>query len=239
MLIEAKTGPTPLNPRELAIVRSVVKNGHIPSLGRKHRHFNDMGTFLVKEQRLTNRSSPAACSTLLWSCELMKYNPDLYRIKFSKSGNLRLFNLHKEEVCWISAKEVRIVHRGLSGKVTARESGFVLPDEDYYIKRSGLGFPRSYFFRGVGLSTEELHQILVTATNPLPEEPPDYLELPFVKVSPDVAGKRLKLLVFSQGRDAVVVNPETRQLVEREVTFPLSRARWEGKLSRTLGGNSL
>lgn len=98
------------------------------------------------------------------------------------------------------------------------ESGYVLRDHLYHLEDKLL-------------NREEFANILKLAD--AGQKPLGFDLSTRVKVDPALVGKSLWIGIFefefgrpAWDRDAVVVDQETRQMIEREVTRPLSRERW-------------
>ncbi len=116
-------------------------------------------------------------------------------------------------------------------------SGYVLDDSEH---------PYVYIFhtqrREIAVSTDAIEKILVAADQG--QKPENLSEDTFVKVNPRLAGKRVTLIMFQASkeegttspyiRDAVVIDPDTHELVPRKVLRPLSSAKWDKTPHRRL-----
>lgn len=179
------------------------------------RYFQPLGTF-----RLMNRPRYGllAHDRVMWAEKLLGYDPE-QSVLTTYMGQLIVRDRQNTVLKSIPPSELRLV--GTEAEMgIVRESGYVLANHFYPLGEKGA------------MQAEEFDEILRSAD--AGQKPSDFDYNPRVKVDPALCGKKLWIGMFEfetdrsdvWDRDAVVVDPETRQLIAREVMRPLSRKHW-------------
>ncbi len=174
-------------------------------------------------------------NVLFWSKTFFEYTKKgiLPRIEKCPEG---LSLVGQDGNATIKPRELRIVDpvstaSGYDGHLAeVTDSGYLLTN--HVIEQYALRQHESEVYL-----KSQLEQLLADAEKG--QKPPLLMENPFVKVSPQLAGKRLAVIFFEPlvgakspfFQDAVVINTETHKLVARKVVRPLSKARW-GQIPR-------
>lgn len=190
------------------------------SLDGKIVYLSRAGTFILAYKPLYRFSG--SFHETMWTAKLLDY--DLEQTKLSTyRGQLIVQDGENKVLKSIPPEEIRKVgieaERGI-----VRASGYVLGGDRYY----PLGSRKD-------ILVDEYEQILIAAEAGL--EPPGFEESTRVKVDPALAGKELWIGIFDLelgrsdvwDREAVVIDLETRAMIEREVLRPLSAERWGRK----------
>ncbi len=194
--------------------------------GETGRHFNIVGGFVLTEKLVSLRDilrhddSTWLSFHPMWAGGLLAYNPNQCKLT-TYQGQLIVRDSENRVLKSIPPAQIRRLSIE-SERGTVRESGYVLADHYYVIDGQE------------GIQVDEFEQILRSADEG--KEPTGFSHYTMVKVDPELAGRELWVGVFEfelsrdvWDRDAVVVDPETRQMIAREVGRPLHPERWGKK----------
>lgn len=181
----------------------------------KESYFSTIGVFQLATR--DQRPGEISMTPRMWTQYLLKYDPK-QTILTTFRGQLIVRNQQNSILESIPPSEIRRV--GPESEIgVVQKSGYVLANH-------------FYTFRGnQGIGMEEYDQILQLADKD--RRTPVTDEHTRVKVDPVLQGKKLWVCIFDLelartiwDREAVVIDPETRQMIEREVLRPLSAKRW-------------
>lgn len=204
-----ETGPGLLPQQVIERQKVILKIGEIIPTGK--RDFTNRATFIVE-------ANDAPARTTFFCPYLLNYDPNLYGLRISRYATVLLLDRNDQlQRAPILSQDLRMVDLDNSGKGIVGESGYVLQ--------------RYFRLSGKRITKRRLDRILGEADQGI--KPPAFSEDSFIKVDKDLAGQTLLVLTIDPGpyrpdlnQDAVVIDPESRKLVEREVTKPLSLQRW-------------
>lgn len=186
----------------------------VPS--RNAKDFSPLGTFAIMERQI-NRSGYYSSPKTMWAQRLLDYDPEASKLTIER-GQLIVRDSQRNVLKSIPPRDVRQI--GIEAEIgTVRKSGYVLADHFY-----PLGAKRD-------MAAEEFEGILKAVEEG--QASPGFSDEPRVKVDSILCGKKLWIGMFEfelgrddiYDRDAVVIDPETRQMIEREVVHTLSYQR--------------
>lgn len=217
---ERTTELRPLNEKDIQYNYFLLRNTYRFLVDLDGSYFSPEAIFGVAERPLSRQEVPYY--NRMWTPKLLDYDPKECSLDTYRAQLIVRDKKDRRILKSIPPEETRRIDFGTGfGKVG--KSGYILTDHFYSLgKRKGL-------------KSEGFEEILISAD--LGQEPADFDNQVEVKVDPALysPGKELLVIVFQPDlsrtvplwrKDAVVVDPETRQMVEREVVYPLSYERW-------------
>lgn len=212
-MAERTTQLRPLGKKDIEIISLSLINYAKIERDNKQYYFSPLGIFNLIQRPLRYE---ARISNPMWA-PLSEYDPGQTMLSTFK-GQLIVRNRQGLVLKSIPPSAIRRI--GIEPEMgIVQESGYVLANHLYILEDDRR------------IKMKEFDRILQLADRG--HRPPACDEDTRVKVDPALSGKNLWIGIFEfelerdpMDRDAVVIDPETRQMIEREVTRPLSRERW-------------
>lgn len=208
----AETGPKPQDESIVRRQRTILMSGKIPAGQR--RDFTLIATFLVEEGHGYPRHT-------LWTPIFLNYDPEFCRLRITSQGAILLLSSEGNLLrAPILAADLRVIADEHVGLATVRESGYVLSD--------------NYLLEGRNFRADEVERFILDAEDGI--KPPVFSAYPFAKVDKSLAGKKVWEIAFNAipafiyPDDIVVIDLEKRELIERDVIYPLSSVRRQPRL---------
>lgn len=235
----AETGPKPLAPEQTRYVRVLMSDSRVEPI----RYFGQTETSTFWQNGVY-QADPSwykvrfGSPDKYWTQNLLKYNPEDTRVKTSRQGNLLVLKDPNYLMETIYPEKIRRVNK------ISEFTGVVSPSG--YLLSRGFGPSRDTFrLEGVNFSLDEYDQILREADEGI--KPPGVFWEPFMKVDPSLAGTKLWQVWFDyhppigswRDPDGVVIDPQTKSLIPRTISWPLDPYKWdpdfEEKLKARIG----
>jgi len=215
-MVERTAGIRPLGNKSAEHNYYILKNERIVRRSRSpDRDFSELGTFM------TGHDGDRLITRFMWAQKLLDYDPKECRLSIYQ-GQLIVRKLDNTVLKSIPPQEIREVDDIESERGIVRRSGYVLADHFYSVGHRER------------INVEDFENILESADNG--QEPFAFSHFLRVKVDPTLIGRELWMCIFKPDfdigvwdTDAVVIDPETRKLVDREVLHPLSPKKWGKK----------
>lgn len=199
----------PLSKREILYQSLILQGSRVP--GWRGRYFTQVGTFGLEETK-----ADVTITYNMWAAKLLEFDPRDSRLSIYR-GQLIVHDKGNQVLKSIPPEEIRRV-APLSEDGIVRESGYVLADHFYSLGDKSIG-------------ADEFEGILSSADGG--KAPPAFDPYIRVKVDPALVGRKLWIGVLDPGligpwwdMDAVVIDPEERIMIAREVVRPLAPETW-------------
>jgi hypothetical protein len=213
--------PKPFERYDLIGAGEYLSKGKIADDGR----FNDFGLAIYESIRkvgFTGYSEPY--QSKLWASNLLRFDPNTDRVRIKKEGFLEVYRHENENVLCIidptNTRSVTSLNEERTGLVPVRADGIVLPPPELNDRYRS---PNSHRF----IKAEELLQMIADAKKGKTLTKIDWLHtglaLPKVALPEGKLVYHISLNGWKwQYSDCVVIDPETRKLVDREMIYPFA-----------------
>lgn len=212
--------PKPLGWYDLRRAGEYLSNAGIVVDGR----FDARGiaTLLGNRPRYSNN----AYRCQMWGGQdLLRYDPETERLRLTRGGALEVYqgmDRDRKTICTIDPCNTRSIVGVKTGRVPVLEGGFILPPPDAEgLYQSPIKHRR--------IPTEEFLELVREAERGRVFTEVDWLNdklvIPRVSLS---KGTMIEIIMLNGWRDVysdqVIIDPETRQLVDRQMVYPFARA---------------
>lgn len=206
-MVERTTGIRPLHDESVKYNLLLLKNSRI--VEGEGRYFGELGTFTLEPIELRSLSEIPP-TIAMWTQKLLDYDPKECKLSIYQ-GQVIVSKLDNTVLKSIPPRDIRRIDVVDSEMGIVRKSGYVLANHFYSVGQRG------------GINVEEFERILESVDDG--QEPLGFSPYRRVKVDPTLVGRKLWVCIFEPDfrpiwyRDAVVIDPETRKLVDRKILY--------------------